>query len=88
MSAVRIATAKGRNISAETIKRVLRKADYNRTPARKIPHENLSYHEKKIAFAEKHTSEPEDFWNNDIFRDKRKFNVFGNDSRSYAWAEA
>ncbi|GBN32656.1 Transposable element Tcb1 transposase [Araneus ventricosus] len=41
--------------------------------------------DKRIAFAKKHISEPEEFSNKVIFRDKRKFNIFGSNGRIYAW---
>lgn len=88
-SAVKIATstsiAIGRNVSAETIRRVLRKANYHGRVARKKPFISKVNRDKRIAFATKHISEPADFWKNVIFSDESKFNIFGSDGQCYVW---
>ncbi|GFX87299.1 transposable element Tcb2 transposase [Trichonephila clavipes] len=49
----------GRSVSAETVRRVLRKAGYN--------------------------GRPQQFWNEVIFSNESKFNIFGSDGRRMVW---
>lgn len=88
-SAVKIATSAStaieRSVSAETIRRVLRKANYHGRVARKKPFFSKANRDKRIAFAKKHISEPGDFWKKVIISDESKFNIFGSDGQCYVW---
>ncbi|GFX06422.1 transposable element Tc1 transposase [Trichonephila clavipes] len=62
----------GRSVSAETVRRVLRKAGYNGRVARKKP-------------LIEHILKPQQFWNEVIFSDESKFNIFGSDGHRMVW---
>ncbi|GBM56691.1 hypothetical protein AVEN_98181-1 [Araneus ventricosus] len=81
-------TALERSVLAGTFRRVLRKANYNGIVAMKFFFISKVNKDKIIAFAKKHISEPEDFRNKVIFRDKRKSNIFGSNGRIYAWLKS
>ncbi|GFX88982.1 transposable element Tc1 transposase [Trichonephila clavipes] len=71
----------GRSVSAETVRRVLRKAGYNGRVARKKPLIGKRNRVKRLKFAEEHILKPQQFWNEVIFSDESKFNIFGSDGR-------
>ncbi|GFY16498.1 transposable element Tc1 transposase [Trichonephila clavipes] len=71
----------GRSVSAETVRRVLRKAGYNGRVARKKPLIGKRNRVKRLKFAKEHILKPQQFWNEVIFSDENKFNIFGSDGR-------
>ncbi|GFT05189.1 transposable element Tc1 transposase [Trichonephila clavipes] len=71
----------GRSVSAETARRVLRKAGYNGRVARKKPLIGKRNRVKRLKFAKEHILKPQQFWNEVIFSDESKFNIFGSDGR-------
>ncbi|GFU89800.1 transposable element Tcb1 transposase, partial [Trichonephila clavipes] len=71
----------GRSVSAETVRRVLRKAGYNGRVARKRPLIGKRNRVKRLKFAKEHILKPQQFWNEVIFSDESKFNFFGSDGR-------
>ncbi|GFT57113.1 transposable element Tc1 transposase [Trichonephila clavipes] len=73
--------ALGRSVSAETVRRVLRKAGYNGRLARKKPLIGKRNRVKRLKFAKEHILKPQQFWNEVIFSDESKFNIFGSDGR-------
>ncbi|GFX23802.1 transposable element Tcb1 transposase [Trichonephila clavipes] len=75
----------GRSVSAETVRRVLRKAGYNGRVARKKPLIGMRNRVKRLTFAKEHILKPQQFWNEVIFSDERKFNIFGSDGRRMVW---
>ncbi|GFW41880.1 RNA-directed DNA polymerase from mobile element jockey [Trichonephila clavipes] len=79
--AASISNTLGRSVSAETVRRVLRKADYNGRVARKKPLIGKRNRVKRLKFAKEHILKPQQFWNKVIFSDESKFNIFGSDGR-------
>ncbi|GFW90045.1 transposable element Tc1 transposase [Trichonephila clavipes] len=79
----------GRSVSAETIRRVLIKAGYNGRVARKKPLIGKRNRVKRLKFAKEHilkrTKSFQRFWNEVIFSDESKFNIFGSDGRRMVW---
>ncbi|GFW97906.1 transposable element Tcb1 transposase [Trichonephila clavipes] len=71
----------GRSVSAETVRRVLRKAGYTGRVARKKPLIGKRNRVKRLKFAKEHILKPQKFWNEVIFSDECKFNIFGSDGR-------
>ncbi|GFT24390.1 transposable element Tc1 transposase [Trichonephila clavipes] len=71
----------GRSVSAETVRRVLRKAGYNGRVARKKPLIGKRNRVKRLKFVKEHILKPQQFWNEVIFSDESKFNIFGSDGR-------
>ncbi|GFW15418.1 transposable element Tcb2 transposase [Trichonephila clavipes] len=76
----------GRSVSAETVRRVLRKAGYNGRVARKKPLIGKRNRVKRLKFAKEHILKPQQFWNEVIFSDESKFNIFGSRRSSYGVA--
>ncbi|GFW30215.1 HTH_Tnp_Tc3_2 domain-containing protein [Trichonephila clavipes] len=74
----------GRSVSAETVQRVLRKVGYNGRVARKKPLIGKRNRVKRFKFAKEHILKPQQFWNEVIFSDESKFNIFGSDGRRMA----
>ncbi|GFT59606.1 transposable element Tc1 transposase [Trichonephila clavipes] len=89
ISAPKIATGTsntlGRSVSAETVRRVLRKAGYNGRVARKKPLIGKRNRVKRLKFTKKHILKPQQFWNEVIFSDESNFNIFGSDGRRMVW---
>ncbi|GFV45492.1 transposable element Tc1 transposase [Trichonephila clavipes] len=75
----------GRSVSAETVRRVLRKTSYNGRVARKKPLIGKRNRVKRLKFAKEHILKPQQFWNEVIFRNESKFNIFGSDGRRMVW---
>ncbi|GFS92904.1 transposable element Tc1 transposase [Trichonephila clavipes] len=74
----------GRSVSAETVRKVL-KAGYNGRVARKKPLIGKRNRVKRLKFAKEHILKPQQFWNEVIFSDECKFNIFGSDGRRMVW---
>ncbi|GFX99549.1 transposable element Tc1 transposase [Trichonephila clavipes] len=75
----------GRSVSAETVRRVLRKAGYNGRVARKKPLIGKRNRVKRLKFTKEHILKPRQFWNEVIFSDESKFSIFGSDRRRMVW---
>ncbi|GFV05104.1 transposable element Tc1 transposase [Trichonephila clavipes] len=75
----------GRSVSAETVRRVLRKAGYNGRVARKKPLIGKRNRVKRLKFAKEHILKPQQFWNEVIFSDESNFNIYGSDGRRMVW---
>ncbi|GFW51973.1 transposable element Tc1 transposase [Trichonephila clavipes] len=73
------------SFSAETVRRVLRKAGCNGRVARKKPLIGKRNRVKRLKFAKEHILKPQQFWNEVIFSDESKFNIFGSDVRRMVW---
>lgn len=41
--------------------------------------------QKRVEFASKYINEPENFWDDVIFTDESKYNIFGGDGREKVW---
>ncbi|GFY34920.1 transposable element Tc1 transposase [Trichonephila clavipes] len=83
--AARTSNTLGRSVSAETVRRVLRKAGYNGRVARKKNLIGKRNRVKRLIFAKEHILKPRQFWNEVIFSDESKFNIFGSDRRRMVW---
>ncbi|GFW19677.1 transposable element Tcb1 transposase [Trichonephila clavipes] len=75
----------GRSGSEETVRRVLRKAGYNGRVARKKPLIGKRNRVKRLKFTKEHILKPQQFWNEVLFSDESKFNIFGSDGRRMVW---
>ena len=74
-----------KQISTETVRRVLRSKGYNGRIARKKPYISQKNVKLRLAFAKEHVGKPKSFWNEVIFSDESKKNVFGSDGRQIVW---
>ncbi|GFU71750.1 transposable element Tc1 transposase [Trichonephila clavipes] len=75
----------GRSVSAEMVRRVLRRAGYNGRVARKRPLIGKRNRVKRLKFAKEQILKPQQFWNEVIFSDESMFNIFGSDGRRMVW---
>ncbi|GFT25999.1 transposable element Tc1 transposase [Trichonephila clavipes] len=75
----------GQSVSAETVRRILRKAGCNGRVAQKKPLIGKRNRVKRLKFAKEHILKPQQFWNEVIFSDENKFNIFGSDGRRMVW---
>ncbi|GFX15301.1 transposable element Tc1 transposase [Trichonephila clavipes] len=84
-SAASTSNTLGQSVSAETVRRVLRKVGCNGRVARKKPLIGKRNRVKRLKFAKEHILKPQQFWNEVIFSDESKFNIFGSDGRRMVW---
>jgi len=74
-----------KKISPETVRRVIKKNGYNSRSIRRKPLITKVNQKKRFNFAEKHAYINENFWNDVIFSDESKFNIFGSDGKQKVW---
>lgn len=73
-------------ICPETVRNVLRKNDYHaRVPRKKKPFISLKNKKLRFDFAKQHENTPVSYWEDVIFVDESKFNIFGSDGRRFVW---
>jgi len=72
-------------VSSETIRRVLKKHGYSCRTARVKPYISEVNKTKRYQFALKHIGLADNFWNQVIFSDESKFNLFGSDGKCKVW---
>ena len=72
-------------ISPQTVRRVLKNTGYNSRTAVRKPFISKVNKKKRLDFALKYVNMPENFWNDVIFTDESKFNLFGSDGKQKVW---
>ena len=80
-----IATASGKKVHPETVRRILRSAGYNGRVSRRKPFISSTNKQKRLDFASAHIDQDFNFWKTVVFTDESKFNVFGSDGRGKIW---
>ncbi|KAJ4447306.1 hypothetical protein ANN_09310 [Periplaneta americana] len=78
----------GKEMSNQTIRRVLWKHGYHGRVPRKKPFISESNRIKRLLFANEHVSKEEDYWDRVIWSDETKINLFGSDSCNRVWRKA
>ena len=73
------------NVHAECVRRVLRAAGYNSRIPRKKPFISSKNMDKRLKYALEHKDKSIDFWENVLFTDESKFNIFGYDGKQKVW---
>ena len=88
-SEVKIAEKVGQNLgkllSASTIRRTLDNNVYYGRQPRKKPFISKNNQTKRLNFAKKYCSKAQKFWENILFSEKSKFELFGAKNRSKIW---
>lgn len=74
-------TRNKQSICAKTVRKVLKDSGYNSRVARNKPYINKINCAKRLDFAKNYVHAGEMFWNDVIFVDESKFNLFGCDSK-------
>lgn len=72
-------------ISDETIRRTLQNNGFNRRVARKKPFISEVNRKKRLKFTKKYVNECPEFWNNVLFSDEGKYNIFESDRKQMVW---
>ncbi|GBL94260.1 Transposable element Tc1 transposase [Araneus ventricosus] len=74
-----------KSVNPETVRNVLRKQKYHgRVPQRK-PYISKANRKARLAFAKMCLKQPTEFWENVIFVDESKYNIFGSDGKQKVW---
>lgn len=72
-------------VSAETIRRVLRKNGFATRAKRKKPLLSKKHREKRLDFAKKFKDWTVQDWSRVVWSDESKFQIFSSDGREYCW---
>lgn len=83
--ATKVECEMGKKVSSSTIRRTLKKFNYNGRVARKKPFVSQANKCKRLEFANKYLKYTHTFWKRVIFTDESKFNVFQSDGRQIVW---
>ncbi|GBM91286.1 Transposable element Tc1 transposase [Araneus ventricosus] len=73
------------SISPESVRRVLRAAGLNGRSVRRKFFVSAKNRKLRLSFAKSMVNKPETYWNNVLFADEIKFNIFGFDGRIKVW---
>lgn len=74
-----------KEVHTTTVRRTLNNHKYNGRIARKKPYINEGNRKKRLIFAKEYILKDSEWWNEVIFADEGKFNVFGSDGRKMVW---
>lgn len=74
-----------KKVCAETVRRTIKKAGYHSRVARKKPLVNERNRKKRLEFAKMYVNKETSFWDDVIFSDESKYNIFGSDGRHRLW---
>lgn len=80
-----IAETSGKPISASTIRRTLHKSGLHGRVPRKKPYISKTNQQKRLEFAKKYINEPVNFWNNILYTDESKFEIFESKKPPKIW---
>ncbi len=75
----------GKTITAQTVRNTIKSMGYNSRTARLKPLLSTANIEKRFNFAKEYRMKDETFWNNVIFTDESKYNVFSSDGKVRVW---
>lgn len=74
-------------VNAQTVRNKIREKGYRGCVARKKPFISAKNIKKRLEYAQKYVVEPEEYWENVIFTDESKFNIFGTDGLVRVWRQ-
>lgn len=74
-----------KTVSHQTIRRVLWQHGYRGRIPKKKPYINKRNRKARLNFAKEHQNKSQDFWNNVIWSDETKINIFGSDGINWVW---
>lgn len=74
-----------RPVSTETVRRVLRRNNLHGRVARRKPFISAVNKKKRLEFAKKYIEQPPEFWEQVLFTDETKINLFGSDGKQIVW---
>ncbi|GBN19952.1 hypothetical protein AVEN_205410-1 [Araneus ventricosus] len=70
-----------KSLNPETVRNVLRKHKYHGRVPRRKPYISKANRKVSLAFAKMYVKQPTEFWENVIFVDESKYNIFGSDDK-------
>ena len=73
------------SLNISTVRRRLHEAGLYGRVARKKPYVNKIYRGKRLEYARIHRDKPFGYWNDVIWSDESKFNLFGSDGKVMIW---
>jgi len=76
------------NVSAETVRRVLRSSGLNGRVARKKPLLKKIHKQRWLQFAREHADKPKAFWNQVLWSDETKIKLFESDGKTWVWHQS
>lgn len=79
--AAEVQTEYGKQVSAQTIRKIVKSYGYNGHVAHKKPLINKRNQQIRLNFARDHILKDQTWWNDVIFLDESKYNLFGSDAR-------
>lgn len=74
-----------KQICADTVRKILKKAGYHGRFARRKPFISVINRQKRIKYANDHINKPIQFWENVLFSDESKYCIFGIKGRKIVW---
>lgn len=80
-----VKTVFNKEVSASTIRNILRQNGFNGRVSRKKPYVNALNRKRRVQFARNHENHDYNFWKPFIFADESKYNIFGSDGRTMVW---
>jgi transposase len=80
-----IETELGMIISEQTVRRRLHEAGFKGRVARKKPYVDKANRTKRIQYAKTYREKPLGFWDQVLWTDESKFNLFGSDGKVMVW---
>lgn len=72
-------------VCPETVRNVLRRNNFNARVPRKKPFISQKNKKLRFDFAKQHENTPTSYWEDVVFVDESKFNIFGSDGRRFVW---
>lgn len=75
----------GACVSTSTIKRRLHHCEYGRFTTRCKPLVSLKNRKARLEFTKRHLKKPSQFWNNILWTDETKINLYQSDGKTRVW---
>lgn len=83
--AAMVQSTSGVQVTSRTIRYALNSEGLHGRVPRKKPYISETNRKKRLAFAREYVQKPLSFWENVVFSDESKFNLFGSDGRRTIW---
>lgn len=72
-------------VHRSTVQRALHREKLHGRVMRKKPFLKSSHKESRLAYAKRHLDKPESFWNNILWTDETKIELFGHNQKRFTW---
>ncbi|GFT69734.1 HTH_Tnp_Tc3_2 domain-containing protein [Trichonephila clavipes] len=78
----------GKSVNPETVRNVLRKHKYHGKVPQKKPYISKANRKTRLTFSKMYVRQPTEYWEDVIFVDESKYNIFGSDSKQKVWRKS